>query len=152
MNAALRLIHELALSIGVPDLVPDSDGDCALRIDGEFDINLKATGDRVVVFSVVGVLHEHDNQRARQLLEANLFGQGTGGALLGIDNRQPANIILSRSFDVATTTSQGLAAHLHQLIDESRAWIAQCGPDDAAAVTAPHENNAATYIPPNALA
>lgn len=117
------LLKGLGRHIGLPDLALSDDNICRIVLDGHLviDIEHQPATDNVQVFSVVGP-HPGDNVHLlHRLLAGNLFGQGTGGAVLGLDE-QRGEILLCQPFDLSVTTPERFISILDTFAGFVQAW------------------------------
>lgn len=102
----------------------DAEGHMRLCVDGDMHMDLKYTEDQQTLHAYVAlgqVPPAAPAQLWKQMLQANLFGAGTGGATLAIDELAQ-EVLLVRSLDVESATVDGLALALENLIQSSLSW------------------------------
>lgn len=137
---ASDLLAEWGRSLGLPHLALSELGTAALVVDGELTLNLEhlVDADRLVAWVTLG-LAPADGREAcfARLLEANLFGQDSGGGAIGLD-RGSDELLLSRTFVLDHTDALALESGLSELVDAARRHRAglQAAPGDAAATLA----------------
>ncbi len=120
------LLSALGAHIGLPGLELNADHVCRLVLDDTviIDIEHQPGTDNVQAFSVVGP-HPGDNVVLLQkLLAANLFGQGTGGAILALDEER-GEVLLSHPFDLSTTTTERFISTLEGYVGYVQAWMTE---------------------------
>ena len=80
------LLQELGTDIGIANLSLDTDGQCALLFDGEYEVTF--TPDRedhsLLMHCEVGRLSAQDSDTCRKLMQASLLGAETGGSALSV--------------------------------------------------------------------
>ncbi len=94
-----ELVQELSSSLGLGDAAFDDETGAEIVVDDRFAISIEPgpDGAGIQLAAIVGAPPKQAGVPFYQdLLEANLFGQGTGGSALSFD-RAVGNIILSRS-------------------------------------------------------
>ena len=93
---------------------------------------------RFFLASTVAQAEAPSEAELKMLLDANLFGQGTGEAALAYDP-DLEEIILQRSFDARFTDLEQLMAALEEFVNVVASWtgrLAQQGTDHSAETTA----------------
>ena len=118
------LLAALGAKIGLPDLAPNEDNVCRIVIDDTvvIDMEHQPGTDNFQAFAVVGGDPGGNVALLRKLLSANLFGQGTGGSVLGLDD-QRGEILLTQGFDLSTTTEVAFVAKMESFSDYVRSWL-----------------------------
>jgi hypothetical protein len=120
------LLSALGAHIGLPNLALSDDNICRIVLDGSLviDIEHRLGSDNVQAFSVVGP-HPGDNvQLLHKLLAGNLFGQGTGGAVLGLDE-QRGEVLLCQPFDLSVITSERFISTMEAYVGYAQAWTSE---------------------------
>jgi hypothetical protein len=122
---AKDVLAALGSRLGLGPLAFDDDGLCQLVFDNDMavDFDARRAPDRLLdVSAVVGLLpRDADAPLYIGLLEANLQGQGTGGATLAID---PAfdEIVLWQRLDLRGATVESVEDDLGSFLGHLRAW------------------------------
>ncbi|HSW16961.1 MAG TPA: type III secretion system chaperone [Ramlibacter sp.] len=81
-----QVIANLAQELRLPDLRPDENGACALKLDdGVYAFNCEEDGAAFFVRTRVASISRSDDDAMAQLLAANFFVDGIGGYALGVD-------------------------------------------------------------------
>jgi len=110
------LLSELGASMGLPNLALDENGCARLIFDKRIEVNFEndPVTRRLQIYSVLGRVPAAEKEPLFELLlNANLFGTGTGDATLAVDSLE-GDIVLCR-----TITGQDLPFSLFQSIVES---------------------------------
>ncbi|MBL8331473.1 MAG: type III secretion system chaperone, partial [Rubrivivax sp.] len=119
---ASSLIAELGRRIGHADFALSDLGTAALRIDGDLQLNLEHDEDErsLVLYLRLGAPPEHGREALyARLLNANLFGRGSGGGHVGLDPARD-ELVLSRSLALDHTDGVALEAAVAALVDAAR--------------------------------
>ena len=120
-------VKQLGQSMGLP-LQLDQNRACRLIFDGRIEVDIEAPADRpdtVFVSCAVGIVPAGDREAVFQsLLEANLFGRGTGGAVLAVDN-EFNEIMLQRTLSMKSIFFQDFVKELEQFVLHASAWTEQ---------------------------
>lgn len=147
-----RLIDALATHVGVKDLEMNDDNVCRLVLDGTLvlDIEHQPGTDVLQAYSVVGPSPGGNVALCHHLLSANLFGRGTGGAVLGLDE-QRGEVLLVHTFDLATLTPEKFVSTLESFVGYVQSWTAElqelAGEDDEDEEEEPaHGDGASPFI------
>ncbi len=121
-----ELLAALGAHVGVPNLVLNDDNVCRLVLDRTLVIDIEHLPDTnlLQVYSVVGGHPGNNADICHRLLSANLFGRGTGGAILGLDE-QRGEILLVQPFDLATATPDKFVATLETFVGYVETWTAE---------------------------
>ncbi|MEO1019673.1 MAG: type III secretion system chaperone [Pseudomonadota bacterium] len=118
-----ELLANFGRSIGLPDLVADEEGYCALSFD-ELAVNLQldpATRE-LLIFAHLGEIDDDDPSALyARMLAANSFWQGTGGATLGIEPETQA-VFLARTVSVRVLDDAAFEALLEGFIQQAEHW------------------------------
>lgn len=117
-------IQQLGKQMGIA-LSLDANHTCRLIFDGRTAIDIEAPEPKestVFFHALVGLVPSGNRERLYQtLLEANLFGRGTGGAVLAVDaGRQ--EVILFLSLDMAVTDYPAFTKALEDFLAQTIAW------------------------------
>ncbi len=120
------LLSALGAHVGITGLALNDDNVCRLVLDRTLVIDIEHLPGTptVQVYSVVGGHPGNNAALCHRLLSANLFGQGTGGAVLALDE-QRGEVLLVQSFDLATTTAEAFVAKLDGYVGYVEAWTAE---------------------------
>lgn len=124
--AAQELLSALGTHIGLTDLAFNEENICRLVFDNAIVVDLEylPDADTLQVYSVVSNDPGESVLTLRKLLSANLFGQGTGGAVLSLDEDR-GEVLLSRSFEVATIHSRAFIEQLDAFATHVEAWTSE---------------------------
>jgi len=123
-NDALDLLAAYGQMMGLPSLKFNEQGCARLMFDDTVavDLEIDEPGNCVHLYSVLGPVPPGDNHVLyRQLLEGNLFGQQTGGALLAVDGTREDLLVCSR-VGLPGATPAGLALSIDALAGAARDW------------------------------
>jgi len=94
-----RLIEQLSRELEVPSIAPKSKGVYILPLEEDLFITISEKEGAIHLDSQVAPVPEEDQGRFFQsMLAANLFGQGTYGAILGLDE-EGRGLRMQRSLD-----------------------------------------------------
>lgn len=120
------LLAALGAHVGIPDLAMNDDNVCRLVLDRSMivDIEHLPGTDVLQVYSVVGGHPRHNAELCCRLLSANLFGQGTGGAVLALDE-QRGEVLLTQNFDLATVTPGKFVSTLEGFVGYASSWTGE---------------------------
>lgn len=123
MNIADAL-KQLGQDMGLP-LKLDANRACRLVFDGRIEVDIEAPegqGDTVHLSCAVGNIPAGSREALYEaLLEANLFGRGTGSAVLGID-KAFNEIVLTRTLPMDGTRYQDFVKAIEQLVLHANTW------------------------------
>ena len=123
MNAA-DLIAEIGSQMNLPSLRLDENGQCRLVFDEKtvVDVEQDEAAGRLHLYSVLGRLpHEGREALYEQLLEANLFGRDTGGAVLAVDLFED-EVLLARTLATERLDFTEFAQIMGSFVDYCEAW------------------------------
>lgn len=127
------LLNQFAQSIGMPDLMLNEEGQCAVRFSGTITLEMSADEGRLLVYSDVGnVTPGTEDQLYPSLLQANLFWHSTHGATLSITDDQPPRVILAAQYDWMHLTPVQFEAHIEHFVDTAEKWLARLRNTDGA--------------------
>lgn len=117
------LLAALGAHVGIPDLEMNDDNVCRLVLDRSLVVDMEhLPGTNVLqVYSVVGGHPENNLALCHQLLAANLFGQGTGGAVLALDESR-GEVLLVQTFDLSTVTPEVFVTTLESYVGYVSTW------------------------------
>lgn len=118
-------IAQLGQKMGV-ELKLDENRACRLVFDGTINVDFEAPdalADQLVMSCVVAadVFPEGREAVLQSLLEANLFGRGTGGGTLALDEER-GEILLQRALTMSHADLQDLVNAMEQLVQYAEAW------------------------------
>ncbi|MFO1349206.1 MAG: type III secretion system chaperone [Gammaproteobacteria bacterium] len=132
-----ELGHQMGLKVSLND-----QGVCRLVFDQRFTVDIEASpdNDTVHLYSVLCPIPSDGKERFyEQLLEANLFGGGTGGAWFALDSLHN-EVLLNRTLNMATTDYQDFVGVLESFVNHLESWDGKLArgelnrPDHAATV------------------
>lgn len=118
------VLKELGNQMGLPNLKLDENKVCRLIFDKKFTIDIEASEDlkTVHIYSAICIIPpENQLKLYESLLEANLFGRGTGGSAFGVD-LEMGEILLSRSLDMEKVQHQDFVNILEAFVNHVEAW------------------------------
>lgn len=119
-----NVLKELGNKMGLPNLKLDENKVCRLIFDKKFTIDIEASEDLKIVhlYSAICIIPpENQLKLYESLLEANLFGRGTGGSAFGVD-LEMGEILLSRSLEMEKTDYQDFETILEAFVNHVEAW------------------------------
>lgn len=119
-------IRELGQRLGF-DLTLDRNRACAVVFDGKLTVEFEAPASLpptlVLTCRVAGDVPAGQREEVfALLLQANLFGRGTAGAALAIDQARE-EIVLQRTLPLEQTDGQDLLHALESLLQYAQAWV-----------------------------
>lgn len=121
-----ELLRPLAEALGLTELTLDDQGTCALVLDDRLPVTL-ALDDASATLHLYCVLGPGPEDLLHQaacyaaMLDANLFGRGTGGATLAMDP-DAGDMVLCRSLPLTQTTPESLLDAAELLIQAADSW------------------------------
>lgn len=122
-----EMLAQLGSQIGLA-LKLDHQGTCRLIFDGEISVDIEAVAgvaDQAYLHTMVGVVPAGVGEEFYELLlSANLFGRGTGGAILSVDP-QRREVILHRTLQLGSMSYPDVTAAMEAFITQTRAWTHQ---------------------------
>jgi hypothetical protein len=127
------LIAGMALRLGL-GLELNEEGAGRLVFEDKYAVDIQLLNEDEHRFFLSSTLAEREapsEAELKMLLDANLFGQGTGEAALAYDP-DLEEIVLQRSFDARFTDLDQLMAALEEFVNVVASWterLAQRGPD-----------------------
>ena len=123
-NAHYRLAG-LGIHVNIPDLAFDEAGVCKLSFDDiQLTIETEPSGESLLIYSDLGPMNTGaQTDMAERLLEANLFGQGTGGATLSLE-RQTGHVVLCQSIRAAAVSDPQFRQMVEVFVAAAEKWIA----------------------------
>lgn len=119
-----NFLSELGSQMGLPSLKLDAQGLARLVFDGRIVIDIEDDADArcVHLYSVLGSLPAEGREALyEQLLGANLFGTGTGGAVFAVDTLQN-EIVLSRTLSTDRLDFTAFSQALESLVNQVESW------------------------------
>ena len=119
----------IAELLGLEALEFDDRGICTLDFDDRFQTTLEVDedGDTLHLYAVLGQAPEDAIDQLTcfaAMLDANLFGRGTGGAALAFDG-ESGSLMLSRSCSVTQPGSNGIASVFSAFVSATEFWQQQ---------------------------
>ena len=119
-----QFIQEFCTETGITDLAFSEEQTARLVFDEDICVDLEwQAEDRVLyVHSSVGLLSDDSEALCREMLSANHFGRGTGGASLSLGDDQQ-EIILARCFETETLIVRHFADQLEAFVDTVADWM-----------------------------
>jgi len=133
------LLSQLGQQMGLPNLKLDQHRVCRLIFDKKFTVDIEATDDERVVhfYALVGEVPPHDKDKfMAYLLEANLFGKGTGGATFALDHNH-RDIYLCRALAVEQLSYQDFVNMLEAFVNYLEAWVGKIDRGDVGTDASP---------------
>lgn len=118
------ILLELGNQMGLPNLKLDNNKVCRLIFDKKFTVDIEASEDLKIVhlYSALCTIPPRDKENLYEaLLEANLFGRGTGGASFGVDIEM-GEILLSKTLEMEKTDYQDFVNVLESFVNHIEAW------------------------------
>lgn len=121
---AKDLLLELGDKLGLGKLETDENGVCSLVFDSIHAVDFKIAEDdgEIQIFSPVAAIPEKNREDLlMQLNEANLFGQGTGGALFSI-LKEIDLLFMYRKFNLSVIDYQHFEKGVESFLNYLEAW------------------------------
>ncbi len=118
------IIAELGKQMGLDNVKLDENGLCRLVFDKNYIVDIEEAEDKktVHIYSAIGIIPlEGKEALYTKILEANLFGQGTGGATFAIDPNL-SEVILFKSLNIEKTDYQDFANELEEFVNWVATW------------------------------
>lgn len=118
------ILKELGNQMGLPNLKLDDNKVCRLIFDKKYTVDIEASEDEKIVhvYSAMCIIPPEDREPMYEaLLEANLFGRGTGGAAFGVD-KEMGEILLSQTLVLDKTDYQDFVNVLESFVNHVEAW------------------------------
>lgn len=125
IEAVRSLLREFGERSGIPDLVLDEENACRLSFDGriEVDLNVEPELAEAHLSSEVGrVGDERQAAIYRELLEANLYWIGTGGATLALDG-EAGRVILAYREPLEQLDLERFMQILEGFVNTTEYWL-----------------------------
>lgn len=115
-------LDQLGRQIGLK-LKLDRNNACRLVFDKSTTVDIEAVdAGTVFLHAAVGIVPTAGRDAVYEtLLEANLFGRGTGAAVLAVD-KSLGEVVLHRRLDMAKTEYSDFTAALEDFVTHARAW------------------------------
>lgn len=126
-------LQALADMLGLPSLALDAQGLRSISIDRHpvFHLQVDADAREAVLYAVVGSLKPGGSVAAENLLRANRFWRGTGGATLSLDSGTPPRVILAQRVPCVALTPVQFAQAVRRFIDQALFWQEELDDDVA---------------------
>jgi hypothetical protein len=121
MHAA-DLLAELGQALGLPRLTLSAMGTATLVVDDDLAVNLEVDADAGTLWAYAALGEPPAQGREAlyaRLLQANLFGQGSGGGAVALDAGRN-ELLIHRGLALEHTDAQGLESALAELIAAAR--------------------------------
>ena len=120
------LLQPLAERLGLEALDFDDRGTCSLVFDERFTITLELDDEEqmLYLYSTLGKAPEDLIDQLTcfaALLQANLFGRGTGGASLAFEPESQA-LMISRNCSLMQLSAEALQADVERFVQATDAW------------------------------
>ena len=121
---ASQLLRALGQRIGIADLQFNEDRVCRIVIDGSTVVDVEQLEDEQTFYliSTVGSRVPANADTYELLLRANLFGRGTGGAVLSYDEDKD-EVILFQALNAQWFTEEGFASVFEKFLEYTENWI-----------------------------
>ncbi len=119
------LVGHLARAAGLGNLALAADGSLALGIDGRFVLHLQANDDEgtLTLFAPIGTVPvDGAEATCKEMLRANRFWRGTGGATLSLDAQEPPRAILSEKVHCDGVTQATFVEVVERFIHNAQQW------------------------------
>ncbi len=115
-------IRQLGHALGLGDAVLDANGACAMQFDERYIVTIQCdeAEDALCFHADLGDLPRP--QTCVDLLRANLFWQGTGGATLALSHDDPPRVILARSVAWRGAGTAALLEVLETFVNTVEEW------------------------------
>ncbi len=117
-----EFITQLRQQLGMSELNFNQDGVCRLIVDQQLLVDIEWVDDgNLQVYAALGGSRALQPAQLRDLLHANAYGQGTGGATLAIDE-DADEVLLQRAYQPAALEMFAFIADLESLINYAQQW------------------------------
>jgi hypothetical protein len=114
-----RVLSELGVKFSVPELKFDKDQSCFVACDQQA-VNIQLMAEKVYLTTHVATLPSKVPAKLYEtLLQANLYGKGTNGAILSLEP-ESRGVLLQDVLEGETCTLKKLIARLENLLAVSR--------------------------------
>jgi hypothetical protein len=119
-----ELVTQLGVHLRLPDLAPDANGNCAVRLDeGVYSFYPEADGQSFTVRTRLGQIDPQDEDALRRILGGNLFEDGVGGSALGVDAR--GVVYLTQHMTLAGLSFPRFVEIFGRFVGTAEHWTAQ---------------------------
>jgi hypothetical protein len=138
------LLQALGRLLGLPDLAWDEQLSCTLSFGDDVHLTLYADDERpdLTIYTLIGELPaEAPADVWRALMEANLFGKGTGGATLGYEPDSQW-VYLTRRLPAEGLTAQHWLNEIQEFVAACRQWQTQLPQLQSRAIESDHHGDA----------
>jgi hypothetical protein len=125
-----ELFHEIGARLGVPSLVPNEANACAVRMDGDIQVEIQHEdgAERIALCATVMALSDHDRPTVqRQVLAANLRARDMQGMHFSLHPDRP-ELLLCASVEAADAASSRVQEAVEQLVALCRQWQSRLQP------------------------
>ena len=124
LQSCNSLMRYLGVEIGIPALALDEEHCCALDIDSVvLNFELDEPSGLLFLYTNLGPVPAFGASRLyERLLAANLMGQGTEGATLGLD-REAQRLVLHRALRAQQLTDIEFKEAVEKFVDVAELWI-----------------------------
>ncbi|MBI1247973.1 hypothetical protein GC197_09055 [bacterium] len=141
-----QFIQNLGSELGLSDLKFSDELTCRLIVGDQAVIDLEWVEAEGVLqmYSAIGPEPQDESELLREMLVANLFGAGTGKAVLAIDE-SAREVLLCREFAIASFDTKQFAEQLNAFIERTAYWterLAKIEPGDSS------EGDSEAFTPP----
>jgi hypothetical protein len=128
-----ELLLQLSSKLGASELVPDENGAVSLGFDSVVSVVLQLTSDSqyVTLYSIVGVMEAFEIVELQDLLDANLFGQGTGGASFAME-AATGQIVLQQRERLHGLPFVHFQSVLSEFVNAAELWTRRLGDEPVA--------------------
>jgi hypothetical protein len=119
------ILSQLGEQMGLPQLKLDENRVCRLIFDQRLTVDIEASDDEKIVYlyAVAGKLPPEGKEAVMaNILEANLFGKGTGGATFALDHNHH-EIYMCRILSVEAVPYQEFVNILEGFVNHLEAWM-----------------------------
>jgi hypothetical protein len=122
MTTALELLKAFAADRQLADFAPDGEGRAGLTVDGKVQVDLKAAGDRLYVYSSLGPVPGANQQTVLGvLLVANLEGSLGQGPVMSMDPTL-GDILLGYELDARSAGSAAVLRAIGMVAEQVGVW------------------------------
>ncbi len=119
------ILSQLGQQMGLPQLKLDENRVCRLVFDQRLVVDIEASDDEKIVhlYALVGEVPPEDKEAFMALLlEANLFGKGTGGSAFALDHNHH-EVYLCRVVLIESLAYQEFVNMLETFVNHLEAWM-----------------------------